>query len=351
MEQSNETTNLLSDTEDLTVNQIEVNEVTDDQTNYFTLPTQNIQEEFNNEHIEKPKETIAIHTTFKPIRIGKLVDAQIVNKVYYDEDQSTIKYPSSISFLSKKLEVEKKGLLKSADLKLTFSIPKNFDIKQNENISYRLSEQTLPFNLRTKVDLVYNEVKSIESANILSPVSDELFSIVLPIYKGIDSISLPLLDDIHTKGELLLHHTVVIDSINESQLFESNFIRLVVFNNYKDIKIVSNTTNNIDVIRISEMLQNSKEFLVKSAVSLKDSIAGKLRKNKKEVSAEAPVNNLYPQITSADHDIEFPTVNSSVAPNQFQKVDINSFATPISLPPNCQIIYCVAPNPSSVPSF
>ena len=325
--------------------------------------------------------TSPIDSKWETIRIGSIKEVEITNKQYYAEEEiNEVIKPSNFNSLvppEKRSKLEKNDLLKSADLKISFTISKQSPMISPSLLSYRKVDQTLFTNNRSKIEIIHNNQLNYQSETTSN--QDQIYSIEVPFYSGLENLKVPFFDDFHSKGKNLIHHTIVFDAFDENNLnVRSNengkvvslrsvpeisyFIRLVI-KDYKEVEIVSISTNNVDMNRVTEIFNNSKEMTILSAITLKNSIVDLFRKCKG--SKKAAKNNENPPPYSQ---IEYRLINTNNNVNitengvnkveesdhlygQFQKFDIQNFASPVNIPfpPNCQIVYCISPNPIQFP--
>ena len=323
-----------------------------------------------------------IESKWEIIRIGAIKEVEITNKQYYEEEEikEAVKPSNFNSFIraEKRSKIEKNGLLKSSDLKISFTISKKAPMISPSLLSFRKVDQTLLTNHRSKIEIIHNNQTNYQSETTSN--QDEIYTIEVPFYSGLENLKVPFFDDFHSKGKNLIHHTIVFDAYDENNLnVRSNengevslrsipeisyFIRLVI-KDYKEVEIVSISSNNVDMNRVTEIFHNSKEMTILSAISLKNSIVDLFGKCKRSKKAEKNNKENPPSYSQIEyHLVDSNNVNNHTENRvnkveersdlyaQFHKFDnIQNYATPMNIPfpPNCQIVYCISQYPMPIP--
>ena len=345
--------------------------------------------ELNNSSDKRPNivQLPKVNNFWTPVRISKINSVELVNHKYYAEEK-IITIPSIIPRKTQKT-INQKGLLESVDLKVIMALPKfyirhlSFD-EFISSLSYRVSNEYLPTNFNLTIQIISNAFNDQNTPNFFNAEEsndddDEeelLFSIEIPLYRGLQSLgSLPLFDEV--TSDKLVHFTVTFEGFyiipSKPPPYTSIYwyVRLIL-SQYTDIQIVSTTTNSIDFNRILGVYSSAKDYFVNSLRYLTTNMMNVFS----NCRAIAPAVHSIPPLTSSQSS-QLPSaplllengnnnivvnqnINNAVDPALFQQyaspVYLNSpvipnapiqFMTPPTGAPQ-NFVYCAIPIPPNV---
>jgi len=185
-----------------------------------------------------------------PLKVSSIESVFVVNKMYFSQpDETAVMDGVTIPLF---------GKLKQADLKVTFTIPDSIALLPSD-ISTNITKSTSLATEDISVEVFYT--KESDCPDLQAKSSPTKFSILLPLYRGLD-IKKPLLDQISAIGQQWTHITLLFNGIQMQNQTACTWRIRIKSNQLEDkLECVSVTDSPIDIPRMQESWFNFKNWV------------------------------------------------------------------------------------------
>ena len=195
------------------------------------------------------EEIMQINGRWSPVGVLSIKNVRPVNMEVFEDDEQ--------AFVGGRVERSngaqtRRGMLKSANLQVVFALQRRIPVDQ---LLINVEETMEP---QSKVTRVIVGCSGLTPQDY--PILESTYVISIPIHRGLSS-TVPLLDEIHTRKQHLIHHTVNVLGENPDNSKSSHYIRLKIDEKAAAIHLVSVSTSMVDVARVREACSNGRDFV------------------------------------------------------------------------------------------